>query len=237
LLQSLRQLVKLQVVDEEIAGVDLELARLPGERSAVASAIQQAKDSIAAGKELLESEELEERRLEADMREQEARMEHLNAQSGQVASTQAFEALQHEIDAASQAGSEFETRALELMEAIDRARTQLAEAEEAFRRGEKAAPEDLQQIASRGLHFDTERSELLARREKESVGIEVELLTRYERIALKHKPAVVVLVDKSCPRCQMAVPSQRLSEIKRAEAVHACGSCQRLLVSPSALEG
>ena len=236
MLQSLRQLMKLQAVDGEIAAAETELAKLPGERSAIAAAIQNAKDAIGVAKDLRESEEREERRLEADMREQEALMERLNSQSGQVASTQAYEALQHEIDAAHQAGSEFETRALELMEAIDQARSQISQAEKTFGELEKAAPRELAEIGERQLRFETQRSELLAQREKESVGVGQELLTRYERIALRHKPAVIVLLDKACPLCQMVVPAQRVSEIKRCAAVHGCGSCQRLLVSPRALE-
>ncbi len=85
------------------------------------------------------------------------------------------------------------------------------------------------------LLLETERSQLLARREKEIVGIERELLTRYDRVALKHKPAVVVTPGKACPLCHMAVPAQRASEMKREGAVYTCGGCQRLLVSPKAL--
>jgi predicted nucleic acid-binding Zn-ribbon protein len=236
LLESLRQLVKVQAVDDELAIADAELAKLPGERSAVAAAIQQAKDAIAAAQTLRESEELEERRLEADMREQEALMERLTAQSGQVTSTQAYEALEHEMGAAHDAGSAFETRALELMEAIDRAGAQLSEAERTFGELEGAAPAQLGQIAEREQRFQGERSVLLLRREKETDGIERDLFQHYERIAARYAPAVVVLPDKACPKCQMAVPAQRAAEIRRAEAVYECGGCRRLLVCPGAAE-
>ena len=237
LLESLRQLVKVQVVDGELAVVDAELAKLPAERSAVAVSIQQAKDAIAAAQTLRESEEREERRLEADMREQEALMERLTSQSGQVTSKQAYEALQHEMDAARDAGSDFETRALELMEAIDRAGAQLLAAEKSFGELESAAPQQLAKIAEREQSFQGQRNELLGSREKQAVGIERELLEHYERIAARHAPAVIVLPGKACPRCQMAVPAQRAAEIRRAEAVYECGGCRRLLVCPDAVEG
>lgn len=236
MLQSLRQLLKLQIVDDEIAIVDAELAQLPKERSAIAAAIAEARAAIGAAKDLLESEELEERRLESDMREQEALLEKLTAQGGLVTSTQAYEALQHEIDAATLAGSGFETRALELMEKIDQATAQLAKAEETFSELETAAPAQLETIAKRQQRFESQCSELVARREAECVGIERELISRYERVSLKRRPAVIALPGKACPHCQMAVPAQRVAEIKRAELVYSCDSCQRLLVSPSALE-
>ena len=64
MLESLRQLVKLQAVDNEIAVVDGELAKLPGERTVIADRIDQSRQALAAAKELREAEELEERRLE-----------------------------------------------------------------------------------------------------------------------------------------------------------------------------
>jgi predicted nucleic acid-binding Zn-ribbon protein len=236
LIESLRQLMKVQAVDSQLAVVAAELATLLPARSAVAASIQQAKDAIAAAQALRESEELEERRLEADMRAQEVLMVRLTGQSAQVTSTQAYEALQHEMDAASQAGSEFETRALELMEAIDQAGAQLAEARRNFDELERAAPQQLGQIAEREQALQLQRSELLELREKQVVGIERELLAHYERLASRHEPAVIVLPDKACPRCQMAVPSQRAAEIRRAEAVYECGGCRRLLVCPAAME-
>ena len=236
MLQSLRQLLKLEIVDDKLARVDAELVEIPKQRSAVAAGIQQAKDAIAAAKDLLESEELEERRLESEMREQEALLARLTSQGALVSSTQAYQALQHEIDAATLAGSGFETRALELMEKIDQAKAQLAEAEESFVTREQAAPAQLESIAKRQQSVESKRSELLARREKECLGIDRELITRYERVALRHKPAVIILSGKACPHCQMAVPAQRVAEVKRCELVYSCDSCQRLLVSPSALE-
>ena len=236
MLQSLRQLLKLQTVDHEIAVADAELAELPKERTAIAAAIETARSAIAVARELLESEELEERRLESDMRAQEALLARLNSQGALVSSTHAYEALQHEIDAATLAGSGFETRALELMEKIDQARAQLAEAEEILGKLEEAAPAQLEAIAKRQQRFESQRVELLVQREKQTVGIERELMGLYERVALKRKPAVIALTGKSCPHCQMAVPAQRVAEVKRCEVVYRCDGCQRLLVSSSALE-
>ena len=124
----------------------------------------------------------------------------------------------------------------ELMETIDQAKSQVAEAEETFRQLESSAPGQLEEIGKRQAHFEAEHAKLLSRRGDEIVGIEAQLLARYERIAVKHKPAVVVMPANICPRCQMAVPAQRVSEIKRSVAVHACGGCQRLLVCPDALK-
>ncbi len=39
---------------------------------------------------------------------------------------------------------------------------------------------------------------------------------------------MIVLLCTACPQCQMAVPSQRVSEIKRDEDAYSCDSCKRV---------
>ena len=62
------------------------------------------------------------------------------------------------------------------------------------------------------------------------------MLSRYELIAAKRSPAVLILEGKACPSCQMAVPAQRAIEIHRGDLIYPCGGCRRLLVAAEALE-
>jgi len=236
LLDSLPRLLRLQDLDSAIAALDGGLGELPGKRKSIARGIVEAKESIAAAAELLESEEMDERRLEGDMRQQEALGERLNAQSGQVQSTQAYEALQHEIQHAGEASSRCETEALELMEAIDEARTRLAQAKEHLAELEKSEPGQLEELARKEAELSGQRAERLEARRSVCEGIDPKSLSSYDRIADKRQPAVVALTEKSCPACRIAVPAQRIMEITRGDAVHVCSSCQRLLISSRALD-
>jgi predicted nucleic acid-binding Zn-ribbon protein len=130
----MRQLIVLRDIDEEIATVGSGLARIPEEREAIERELVEARETLAQTRQSLESDEVEERRLEGKMREQEALLQRLNAQSAQVTSPQAYEALQHELQHASTASSEFETRALELMESIDQLRGEVSAAEDRLQR-------------------------------------------------------------------------------------------------------
>jgi len=236
LLDSLRRLLSLQELDSAIAVLDGGLVELPGRREAIARGIVEAKESVAAAAELLESQERDERRLEGDMRQQEALGERLNAQSVQVQSTQAYEALQHEIQHASEASSRFETEALELMEAIDEARTRLAQAKEHLAELEKSELGQLEELARDEAELSAQRAERLEARRGECEGIDPKSLASYERIAGSRQPAVIALTEKFCPACRIAVPPQRIMEITRGDAVHVCSSCQRLLISSRALD-
>jgi predicted nucleic acid-binding Zn-ribbon protein len=231
----MRQLVRIREIDEELAAVEGGLARIPEERETIEREFVAAREALAKAQELLEEQQVEERRLEARMREQEALLQRLNAQSAQVTSPQAYEALKHELENAGRASSEFETRALELMESIDQVRGELAAGEDALRRAEERTPAQLDEIAQRERRLAAERERLLERREKTCQRLDADLLAHYERVAQQRRPAVGIFEGEVCPECRIAVPTLRASEIKRALKVHTCSSCQRLLVPARAL--
>lgn len=231
----MRQLILLRDIDAEIALAVGKLAQIPGERESIEGGLVAARENLAQAKQLLESEEVEERRLEGQMREQEALLQRLNGQSAQVTSPQAYQALQHEIEHAVAASSEFETRALELMESIDRVRGELAEAEGRLQEAEEQTPARLEELSLSEKRLTAEREALLERREKAGQQLDASLLAHYERVAQQRRPAVGIFEGKVCPECRIAVPTMRASEIQRAQKVHACSSCRRLLVPAQAL--
>jgi predicted nucleic acid-binding Zn-ribbon protein len=231
----MRQLIVIRDIDEEIAVVTRELGRIPEERETIERELLAARETLAQAKARLESEEVEERRLEGKMREQEALLQRLNAQSAQITSPHAYEALQHELEHAGTASSEFETRALELMESIDQVRGELAAAEGRLQRAEERTPTQLDELSVREKRLTAEREALLERREKACQRLDASLLAHYERVAQQRRPAVGIFEGEVCPECRITLPTMRASEIQRAQKVHACSSCHRLLVPVQAL--
>jgi predicted nucleic acid-binding Zn-ribbon protein len=227
---DMRQLIVLRDIDAEITVVDAELAKLPGERTAIERLLVEARARVAKCRDVLEQEEIEERRFEAQMRDQEALLAKLNDQMSQVTTTQAYEAMQHEIDHAREAGSDSESRALEMMEAIDTARTELAEAESELGGLESAAPGQLEVIDAREQKQGAEKVDRLERRAKESGGMDAKILARYEAFPVARRPAVGIIDGRVCPECRIKLPTQVVMEMRRLDAVHACTSCRRLLV-------
>jgi predicted nucleic acid-binding Zn-ribbon protein len=227
---TMRRLLATQVIDSEIRDAREGIGQIPLERSALESAIARAGEVVAAAKSLVEREELEERQLESQMRDQEAVLQKLDDQSSQVTSTQAYEALQHEVEHASSLKSEFETRALELMETIDAAKTDLTRSQGTLADLESAAPGQLDDLSSRDAGLSAQLDALGDRRARVVLDIDPKILARYDRILAKHHPAVCVLSSKSCPECRMVLPRQTYSEVRRGEQIHSCTSCLRLLV-------
>ena len=237
MLQSLRLLIDIQRVDDEITAVGRDLDHLPEQREELTRQVESAREAVAAATELLHAEEHEERQLEAQMRDQEALIAHLNGQTGQVSSTHAYEALQHEIEQAGAASSSCETKALELMEAIDEATGSLEAARRQLSELEESLPARLAEIDERQHEIEAHAATLRERRDKECRQLEPEVLQRYEQLSLKLHPTVAVFTGGACPACRIALPPQLVIDIRRADAVQACGRCRRLLVPESALTG
>jgi predicted nucleic acid-binding Zn-ribbon protein len=227
--ETLLQLIETEKFDGEIDMLDAQLSMFPGEIALVASEIVAVEQRIADARRLLETEELEERRLESQMRVQEDLIVKLNHQTGQVSSNQAYTALQHEIDAAEAAKTEFETHALEHMEAIDLAKTTLSDAQAELADLQQAGPERIKQIETRREGAEAEREKLVGSRDGECEGIDAKVIKLYQATRKKKRPAIVVLKGDACPHCKVVLPRMRVSEVLRLEDVFTCTNCRRIL--------
>ena len=157
--ETLRTLIETEKTNGEIDLLDGELAKFPVEEQQIADEIQRCEREVGDTRSLLEREELEERKLESQMQDQEELLLRLNHQTAQVSSNQAYTALQHELDAAGAAKTEFETLALEHMEAIDQAKQKLSDVRARQNAIEERAPGRLQEIDARRKDVESKRAE------------------------------------------------------------------------------
>ena len=233
---TLKQLVATEGASAAIDRIDAELSEFPAEQERVADGVRMAEAAVADAQAALEQVELEERRLESAMRDQEERILKLTRQSAEVASNQAYTALQNELESAENAKAEFETRALEHMESIDAAKETLAEVEQACRAVKVAAPDQVAEIDSRRKAAEVERETQVEKRAHESEGIDAKLMKRFEAIRAKKQPAIAIIEGKACPECKIVLPRIRLTEIMSLEEIYDCTSCKRILAPAKAFE-
>ena len=228
--------MELQRVDETRHRLGVELATIPTQRAAFDASEAAAREHVARARASLEAGQLELRRAESALRDQEAAKQRLEGQQGQVKTNTAYTALLHEIDAAAAAISETETRILELMDAVQAARRESEEAERELARVEGDLRERRQalgireeELAKEGARADAERAGL-------AVAIEASVLVRYERILERRRPAIVLVQNGVCMGCRVGVPPQRIVEVIAGQDLVACGSCRRILVLPHSVE-
>jgi predicted nucleic acid-binding Zn-ribbon protein len=169
--------------------------------------------------------------------DQQAILSKLESQQHQVKSNEAYTALLSEMEQAKEAISEAETHVLEAMDGIEAARTTLAAAEERVARSlreieaeEQACDAQESELAERVRNLEAERTGLLG-------GLERELAARYDKVAGRRIPAVVVVVRETCEGCRVGIPPQSFIEILKGKSLVACGTCQRLLIHQDHVPG
>ncbi len=230
MLEGLQQLIELQLVDDELVLLEQEQAGLPARRERVAAGRASCDAKLTAAKEGVQGAEAAQRDAERDLQDKEALLEKLEGQQFQVKSNEAYTALLSEMDQARQAISDCETRILESMEAIESARTAFAASEEELAVTRSSLDADEHAIDQRDTELSARIPELRELRDERKKGIEAELISLYDKIVARRRPAVVRITRESCTGCRVDIPPQNYIEILRGERLITCGNCQRILV-------
>ena len=230
MLEGLDKLVDLQRLDSDRAALEAEFAAVPAKRESLADSLARCDVRLETAVERLRAAELEQRRIEQELAEQEALLERLLGQQNQVRSNEAYTALLHEMEAARQAISTCETGILEGMEAVETARESLTreEAEVAAERERVAAA--TKTLYEREAHLSADLARLRDEREQVCGGLETALLDRYQKILARRQPALVLVSGEMCSGCRVGIPAQDFIEVLKAEELVTCMSCGRILL-------
>jgi len=223
-------------VDDELVALQTEYEGLPGHRTRIEQERSACDQQLAAAKQTLEDAEGGLRQAEASLQDQEALLQKLESQQFQVKSNDAYTALLREMDHARELISGHETEILEHMDAIERARGQLAEVEKQVVETRSRLEAERSAFDARDAECTSEIERLQTLRSEVGPGVGRELLAHYERIAKRRRPAVILVKEERCEGCRVGIPPQSFIEIIRMEAIVTCGNCARILVHAEKLE-
>ncbi len=230
MLEGLKKLVDLQRLDGERAAFEEEFSAIPGRRTGLVETLSRCEERLENAREQLKGSELEQRRVEQALQEQEALLQRLEGQQNQVKSNSAYTALLHEMEVARQAISGCETGILEGMETVENARESLVAEESEVVAERKRAEVTGKTLDEREGHLSVEIARLSEAREQVCNGLEAALLDRYQKILARRQPALVLVTGEMCSGCRVGIPAQDFIEVLRSEAIITCMSCGRILL-------
>ena len=237
MLEGLNNLVDLQRLDGERTVFEEEFSAIPGKRVSLVEALAHCDKRLEHAKEQLLASELEQRRVEQALQEQEALLQRLEGQQNQVKSNDAYTALLHEMEMAKQAISSCETGILEGMEAVETARETLAADESAVAAERKRVGVTEKTLDERETHLSAEIARLSEAREQVCSGLEAGLLGRYQKILARRQPALVLVTGEMCTGCRVGIPAQDFIEVLKSEKIVTCMSCGRILLHAEKISG
>jgi hypothetical protein len=228
--ETLRQLVVLQRVDDELAGVKLEAEGLPARCEAAEAERSASQAALEEAGEALKARELEQRGLESELADAEELIRRLEGQTSQVKTNAAYHVLLAEIEAAKQAKDDLEERILETMDVVSEQRDALTGAEAKARATSSRVDEELARIESRETELAKDRDRLSAARDEAANVLDPDARSRYERVVERRRPGIAIISKEVCTGCRVGIPPQDFVELISATSLLQCRTCKRVLV-------
>lgn len=234
---ALDDLLTVQELDTSLDQLRHRRATLP--ELAALAALHQERDEAAARRDEVASRlhELRSAQKEAEdhasLLEDKAREVHGSMYDGSVVAHKELEALQEEHASLQHRQSEFEDRALELMEQAEPVESELAGHDEALSRIDGRIGEVEADLLVARTELDVDIDRLEAERTVAADGLPDDLLSAYGPLREKlGGVAVARLNGARCEGCHLEIPSAELEQVRRApeDAVVSCPECLRILV-------
>jgi predicted nucleic acid-binding Zn-ribbon protein len=228
--EDLAQVVDLQDLDLEIAGLQREVQRIPrevadGEQLLNSSrgAWDQARERLAALEQLRRRKE---RELEDVMAEQRKRQGRLF----EIKTNQEYAAVLKEIEGLKERRSKLEDEILGTFDDIEAAQSVVRDESARFQEREKIFQQERTTKEGELRRLQGELERLQEERRRQANRVEASQLQTYQRLLRSRGGlAVVPVKDGSCLGCHVALTPQTYNELRKGEVFVSCANCQRIL--------
>ena len=230
MLPALRSLIALQDLDTAAESARRRLADLPALEQQLDRRLALATSVLDQAKAHLATNQQSRREFEKQVAAIDSRLSRFDDHKAAVKTNQEFTALLHEIATAKTEKDSVEEQILVLMEGADAINGEIKGAEKAFA-DTRAEVEKARAAlhAERGT-FDRDLARLLAERATQVLGVDQNLLAKYEQL-LKQRKMVAVgrLEGDTCTACHVRLRPAVTQQVRRNAEIVTCDSCQRIL--------
>jgi uncharacterized protein len=232
----MRQIVDLCELDRQLHGVREQLQRYPAMLREMDARQKKAAQRVAEITKRHKEAREGRRQAELDAAGYREKIQKYKIQQGSVKTNRELEAITHEIESLEARIDAIETFGLELLEREETAQQELAEAEEARRELTHELDAERDRIADQTERKRLEMAELVDEQAHRAVRLPEDVRDIYALLNQKYPgTAAVAVKDGACGGCSMKLVTQRMGEVRRAEALVRCDNCTRMLYDPAAL--
>lgn len=228
-LYSLQQIdTRLDQARKELAGLDSG-EQLRAECQDRANELQEARNRVRRMEEDLLDAELEMSGIESKRRDYEQKM-----YGGLVRNPKELQDMQEEVEMLARSIDALETKALTLMDELEKQRAVLKDLEKTTSECEAHLRQVEEQYKREKERLESELVELGQRRQVGVEGIPADLLRKYEDLrARKSNIAIVMVSGAICPACRVTLPTDTLRDLQAGNRLLFCESCGRMLFAES----
>jgi len=229
-IEQIRQLVALQHVDDGIHLVHAELEAAPKEVEALQKRFASQDTQRNWILEKLQHLQEQQKRLDADIQDDESRMMNSKNKLMQVENDREYQAMIREMDTMERQNRNREEERMALQEERSLQEDNLRSVEETWKELKHELDEQTQNLEKRLAASHEKLEKLEAERASVSEKIPGPVLGRYEFIRNRLRHPVIVPVEVGiCSGCHIAIPPQVFIDLQRGNHIMSCPNCQRLM--------
>ncbi len=223
-------LLKLQVIDYDCGELERSKEYLPDMMENLTREIQEAKQAFETTTLALEESRIRQKNLELEIATRESELQKYQQQMMSIKTNKEYDALVAEIDVSKAAISEMETDLLETIEAIGGMEKEIDEHKDKCSKVEENNKHQLEILQEKVDSIGDVMSGKQQEREGVKSSISRQTLSMYERVRRSRGgDAVVVVKKRACGSCYKSLTPKKVQEIRKADRIHTCESCGRLL--------
>jgi predicted nucleic acid-binding Zn-ribbon protein len=228
--EEILKLIKLQAIDSEIAGFDNIIANQQAIIAGREQAIAEKQEAIVAFRAKIELLNQKQRETKAEHDDAGIRVKDRQNKMMQVQTSREHQALLKEIEENKKLLKETDDRVLLFLEQIEQLENEAAALENLCSGERELLAEAVETVEQEIKRIEISKKSVVSQREKEAAVLQAPYLKRYTMLLNKRDGiAVVAINDNVCQGCYMGLPPQQVIEVRKADKLNLCPTCQRIL--------
>ena len=228
--EELSQLMRLQVLDQDLREHEQALSKITGRIDELRVATEQAEGELDKLKTEEQQTLIARKELERNLAEGEEQIRNKRMRLTLIRNERELQALGHEVESLKESNQRLEAEILARMEGTDQRAARVEELKALIKqkRAELKAAE--KEVADETEQLKSEIVKRKVEREKLAKGIEPALKQRYEML-FERRGGLAVARAKAgtCQGCRRLIPPQLYNEIQKHQTIKYCPNCQRIL--------
>jgi len=223
-------------MDDSARDIDAELKQIPEQLEELRGSVQMLESLLAQEREQLAQAEALKLQQSAELKERGEGLQRARKKVAQSSNIREANAAEREVDANRRAIKEREEELGRIAETIDAKTASLAEREKDFEEAKGMLQSREESTKARIEELDQQRGVLLTGRELLVAKVPTNVVKRYERLRTGIPNAVIIIKDGNCTGCRMALPPQLNIELQRADELHQCPHCRRIIIHQTVVD-
>ena len=224
-----RQLYQLQELDTHIEQAEQSLA-LKNSQIGKREALDEAQSRLSAAQQNLKGLSHQRREAEGELDDVLSKIADAEKQlyGGRITNPKELTNLQHEINTMKSHSDQLETKALEIIDQVEKAEKDVGALNRDYQKMEEEWRLQQKQLAEEIEKLKTSLADLNQQRRQLTEQIDVSAINLYEKIRQQKKQAVAKVEQGICRACRISLSASVLQKARSGQPVQ-CGTCGRIL--------